>query len=132
MNVPTEDHRNSPDINQYHYTKNFAQALMNFALILANVNQLKYLLETRERPLFYLSLSFIIASFVIQIFVKIGLMINFRYNMNNHAEVRKALRMNNIVTIAILLVTLINVAISAVILVEMHFWYAIENSNASA
>lgn len=90
---------------------------MNLALLAANANQLLHLLETfEEKPLFYIILSFIITSLVIQLLVKICLMINYRYNINIPAEAQLALRMNNMITIAILIIAVVNVAITGVIM----------------
>jgi heme/copper-type cytochrome/quinol oxidase subunit 2 len=117
--VNISEQENEPDINQYHHSTNFAHALMNLALLAANANQLKYLIESAEyRPLFYISLAFIVASLLIQLVVKVCLVINCRYNLNNNDEARKAVQINNFVTIAILAIMLINVAVSGVILAE--------------
>lgn len=94
---------------------------MNLALLAANANQLKYLLETSDnKPLFYLSLSFIIASLIVQFLVKICLMIKYRYNMNNQSEARKAQRVSNFTTCAVLLITIINCAMTGIILAEIQ------------
>lgn len=93
---------------------------MNLALLAANGNQLKYLIESAEdRPLFYISLSFIIASFVIQLLVKVCLIANCRYDLNDRSDAQKAMRLSNFITLAILVITLINVAISGIILAEI-------------
>lgn len=108
------------DVNRYHQTKIFTQALMNLALLASNANQLKYLIESSEqRPLFLISLSFIVASLVVQLLVKICLIINSRFDLNNNEGARKALRMNNFIMFAILLVTLINVTVTGVIFAEI-------------
>lgn len=120
IEIPHDDQPHIDGITGYHQSKNFAQGLMNFALIAANANQLKYLIESAEqRPLFYFSLVFIITSLVIQIIVKICLMINYRYNMNDEFEARRAIRFNNIITFAILVITLINVTITGIIFAEV-------------
>lgn len=111
---------NHVNINRNHQTRNFAQALMNLALLAANVNQLKYLIESSEqRPLFYVSLSFIIASLILQLLVKICLMINCRFDLNNNEGAEKARRTNNFIMFAILLITLINVTVTGVIFAEI-------------
>lgn len=107
----------SPDINHYHNSKNLAQAFMNIALLAANANQLMHLLENFEdEPLFYVIFSFIITSFVFQFFVKIFLMINCRYNMNVPEEARRALRVSNLITVAIIFIAVVNVAITGVVM----------------
>lgn len=93
---------------------------MNIALLAANANQLKYLLESSEqRPLFYISFSFILVSLFIQILVKICLLINYGYNMNNQEHVRKAIRVNDFITFAIFIITIVNVAITGIIFAEI-------------
>lgn len=92
---------------------------MNLALVAANANQLKYLIETAEdRPLFYFSLAFIVASILVQLLVKICLMISCRFNLNNDDQARRAMRVNNFTIAGIAVIVLINVAISVVILLE--------------
>lgn len=118
----TTDQQLDPiDINQYHRSKNFSQALMNLALLAANANQMKYLLESADqRPLFYISFSFILVSLFVQILVKVCLMINYRYDMNDQDHVRKALRVNNFITFAVLVITLVNLAITGIIFAEIN------------
>lgn len=118
VNTPLQQQTISPDMN--HRSKVFAQLLMNIALFAANINQLKYLIESyQDRPLFYVSLTFIITSLVVQLMVKIFLMINYSYDVNDRNETQKAERINNCITIAILVIALINVGITGVILIEM-------------
>lgn len=92
---------------------------MNLALVAANANQLKYLIESaEERPLFYISLAFIVASLLVQLVVKICLVINCHFNLNNNDEAKKAARINKFIIIAILVIVIINVAVSCVVLAE--------------
>jgi Ninjurin len=120
IEITPNDPAYSETITDYHQTKNFAQGLMNLALLAANANQLKYLMESAEqRPLFYISLAFIITSLFVQIMVKICLAINYRFNMNDHVEARRAVRFNNFITFAILVVTLINLSITGIIFAEV-------------
>jgi len=88
--------------------------MMDLALLSANANQLRYVLESFDRhPYYYFSLSFIIASLVIQVVVGIMLVLNSRYNVKNQDDICKADRINNFITIGILLITIINVFVSA-------------------
>lgn len=87
---------------------------MDLALVSANANQLRYVLESYDRhPYYYFSVSFIVASLVFQVLVGIGLVMNSRYNVKNQDDICKADRINNLITVAILLITIINVFISA-------------------
>lgn len=57
-----------PDINVYQQKKNLAQGMMDLALLSANANQLRYVLETYVRhPYFWFSLVFIILSLILQV-----------------------------------------------------------------
>lgn len=103
-----------PDINVYQHKKTLAQGMMDLALLSANANQLRYVLESYDRhPYYYFSVTFIIASLVFQVLVGIGLVFNSRYNIKNQDDICKADKINNLITVAILLITIINVFISA-------------------
>ncbi|CAG9800424.1 unnamed protein product [Chironomus riparius] len=103
-----------PDINVYQHKKTLAQGMMDLALLSSNANQLRYVLELRSRHSYYLfSLTFIIASLVMQVVVGIGLVLNSRYNVKNKDDICKADKINNLITIGILLITIVNVFISA-------------------
>lgn len=94
---------------------------MDLALLSANANQLRYILESYGRhPYYYFSLSFIITSLVIQVIVGIGLVLNSRYNIKNQDDICKADRINNFITVGILLITIINVFISAFGVADSH------------
>lgn len=87
---------------------------MDLALLSANANQLRYVIESKARhPYYIFSMTFIIASLVFQVLIGIGLVLNSRYNVKNEKDICKADKINNLITIAILLVTIINVFISA-------------------
>lgn len=48
-----------------------------------------------------------------QVLVGVGLVLNSRYDIKNQDDICKADRINNLITVAILLITIINVFISA-------------------
>ncbi|XP_058830350.1 ninjurin-A [Topomyia yanbarensis] len=103
-----------PNVNTYQQKKNLAQGMMDLALVSANANQLRYVLESFTRhPYYYFSLIFISVSLIIQIAVGIGLIMNSRYDVNDRREICKANKINDLVTIGIFLITLVNVLISA-------------------
>ncbi|XP_055536163.1 ninjurin-A-like [Wyeomyia smithii] len=103
-----------PDVNVYQQKKNLAQGMMDLALLSANANQLRYVLESYSRhPFFYFSLVSISTSIICQVAVGIGLIWNSRCNIYNEDQFCKADRINNMVTIGIFLITLVNVLISA-------------------
>lgn len=57
-----------PDVNAYQHKKTLAQGMMDLALLSANANQLRYVLETnKQHPYFYPSLLFISLSIIFQV-----------------------------------------------------------------
>ncbi|XP_017891907.1 ninjurin-1-like [Ceratina calcarata] len=103
-----------PDVNIYQHKKTLAQGMMDLALLSANANQLRYVLQTDGgHPYFYPSLTLIGVSLLLQIAVGIGLIWNSRYNVKNDKEMCKAARANNWTVIGIFLVTICNVFISS-------------------
>ncbi|KAH8365675.1 hypothetical protein KR093_003216, partial [Drosophila rubida] len=103
-----------PDVNAYQHKKTLAQGMMDLALLSANANQLRYVLETNQQhPYFYPSLLFISVSIIFQIAVGVGLIWNGRYNIKNEQEICRANRINNYTVIGIFIVTVVNVLISA-------------------
>ncbi|XP_033331478.1 ninjurin-A [Megalopta genalis] len=104
----------TPDVNIYQHKKTLAQGMMDLALLSANANQLRYVLQTDGgHPYFYPSLVMIGASLFLQIAVGIGLIWNSRYNVKDNAQMCKAERANNWTVIGIFLVTILNVFISS-------------------
>lgn len=103
-----------PDVNVYQQKKNLAQGMMDLALLSANANQLRYVLESFERhPYYYFSVVFISFSLILQVAVGIGLIINSRYNVKNQDDICKADKINNYTTIGIFLITIVNVFIAS-------------------
>ncbi|XP_063697821.1 ninjurin-A-like [Culicoides brevitarsis] len=111
---PFDPHTIHPDVNMYQHKKTLAQGLMDLALVSANANQLRYVLESSNRhPYYYFSLGLIITSLIIQVIVGIGLIWNSRYNVKDEKEMHHANRINNITMILIFLLTFVNVFITA-------------------
>lgn len=103
-----------PDVNVYQQKKNLAQGMMDLALISANANQLRYVLESFGRhPYYYFSVTFISISLILQVAVGIGLILNSRYNVKNQDDICKADKINNMTIIGIFLITIVNVFISS-------------------
>uniref|UniRef100_A0A182IL74 Ninjurin a n=1 Tax=Anopheles atroparvus TaxID=41427 RepID=A0A182IL74_ANOAO len=103
-----------PDVNVYQQKKNLAQGMMDLALLSANANQLRYVLESYKRhPYFYVNLTFITTSIIAQVAVGIGLIWKSRYNIKKEEDFIKADHVNNFVTIGIFIITIVNVLISA-------------------
>lgn len=107
--VPTE----IPDLNVYQHKKTLAQGMMDLALLSANANQLRYVVQMPPSFYFYVSLIFIGVSIILQVGVGVGLIWNSRYNVSDERERCKANKANNYTVIAIFIVTVVNVFISA-------------------
>lgn len=104
----------TPDVNIYQHKKTLAQGMMDLALLSANANQLRYVLQTDGRhPYYYPSLAMISTSLLIQIVVGIGLIWNSRYDVKVDAQMCKADTANNWTVAGIFLVTILNVFISS-------------------
>lgn len=104
-----------PDVNVYQQKKNLAQGMMDLALISANANQLRYVLEASNEghPYYYFSVIFISFSLFLQVAVGIGLILNSRYNVKNQDDICKADKINNMTIIGIFLITIVNVFIAS-------------------
>lgn len=107
--VPTE----IPDVNIYQHKKTLAQGMMDLALLSANANQLRYVIQMQQSFYFYVSLVFISLSIILQVGVGVGLIWNSRYNVKDEREICKANKANNYTVIGIFIVTVVNVFISA-------------------
>lgn len=123
-----------PSLNMYQQKKTIAQGMLDIALLSANANQLRYILDFQERNrYFYVSVSLISSSLVLQVLVAIGLVFKSRYDIEDVEEYRTAEKINNFLIIGkelfkrnnyeiikiqisilgILLITIINVFTSA-------------------
>jgi Ninjurin len=105
---------NMPSLNLFQQKKTIAQGMLDLALLSANANQLRYILEYKERNhYYYVSLTLISLSLVLQVLVAIALVFKSRYNIDNEQEYLNADRINNFITMGILFITIINVFTSA-------------------
>lgn len=104
----------TPDVNVYQHKKTLAQGMMDLALLSANANQMRYVLQTDgQHRYFYPSLTMISLSLFLQIAVGIGLIWNSVYNVKEHEQMCKANKANNWTVIGIFFVTILNVFISS-------------------
>lgn len=104
----------SPDVNVYQQKKTLAQGMMDLALLSANANQFRYVLQTNgSHAYYYPSLVMIGASLFLQITVGIGLIWNSRYNVKVYAQMCKANTANNWTVMGIFLITILNVFITS-------------------
>lgn len=111
---PEADASNIPSLNLYQQKKTIAQGMLDLALLSSNANQLRYILDYKERNhYYYISLTCISSSLVLQVLVAIALVFKSRYNIDNEEEYANADRINNFITMGILFITIINVFTSA-------------------
>ncbi|XP_034172314.2 ninjurin-A [Osmia lignaria lignaria] len=100
--------------NTYAAKKTVAQGMMDVALITANANQLRYLIEyQRYSPTFLIILSLIIISLMLQIAVGVSLIFKGRFDIKGQSKSLNARRINNYVVVGVFLITIINVFIAA-------------------
>jgi Ninjurin len=105
---------NNVNLNFYQQKKSMAQGMLDLALLSANANQLRYVLDSNQRNhYFYVSLTLISISLVLQVLVAIALVFKSRYNIENELEYANADKINNFIMIGILLITIANVISSA-------------------
>ncbi|CAL4069534.1 unnamed protein product, partial [Meganyctiphanes norvegica] len=106
---------NPIDVNLYQTKKTVAQGMMDIALLTANANQLRYVLETGKYgtngALYYLNISLISISIILQLVVGVFLIFMGRYNVSVDKTARKADKLNNL-KISVFFITVINVFIS--------------------
>lgn len=101
-------------LNLYQQKKSMAQGMLDLALLSANANQLRYVLDSNVRNhYYYVSLSLISCSLVMQVLVAIALVFKSRYNIDDAQDYNSADRINNFILIGILLITITNVVSSA-------------------
>merc|ERR1711953_788525 len=106
--------RKTLDANRYATKKTIAQGMLDVALLTANASQLKYVLQVGEdnHPFYHLMLALIILSIILQIIVGILFLIIGGMNINENADQRVADILNDIITVTVFLITLINVVIN--------------------
>lgn len=102
-----------PDINLYQNKKSVGAGMMDFALLVTNVNQLRHIFNTFDTAdsNFYISITLVFISIVLQIIVGICLAINCRYDVKDCDDICKADKVNNWITVLIFLITAVNVII---------------------
>lgn len=91
-----------------------AKGLLDIALLSANANQLRHILESLEHNrYYYASLSIVSSSLVLQVLVALALVLKTRYDTNEIKDQAMTNRINNFTDIGILLITIFNVVIPA-------------------
>ncbi|KAK7067268.1 hypothetical protein SK128_021279 [Halocaridina rubra] len=105
------------DVNTYATKKTVAQGMMDLALLTANANQLRYVIEAGRYGNYgvnyYVSLTLIIFSILFQLVIGVMLIFMGRYNVSQEHHAIKADKLNNWVVLGVFLITIINVFISS-------------------
>ncbi|XP_055604226.1 uncharacterized protein LOC129752476 [Uranotaenia lowii] len=110
---PPKNEGMNQELSNFVQKKSIAQGMMDLALVSANTNQLRYVMDLGDKhPYFFTSLTLIITSLVMQLIVGLAMIFNSRYNIRKKNEMREADRINDLSVIGIFLITLINVFIS--------------------
>merc|ERR1719225_1270554 len=106
--------RKTLDANRYATKKTIAQGMLDVALLTANASQLKYVLQVGEdnHPFYHLMLALIILSIILQVVTALLFLIIGGMNINENADQRVADILNDIITVTVFLITLINVVIN--------------------
>lgn len=87
---------------------------MDIALITANANQLRYLLEfNRASPTFHITITLIILSLTLQVAVAMFLIFKGRYYVKGESKSTNAKRVKNCVLFGVFLITVVNVFIAS-------------------
>ncbi|XP_046673139.1 ninjurin-A-like isoform X1 [Homalodisca vitripennis] len=100
--------------NTYAAKKTIAQGMMDFALVMANANQMRLIFEhqaTTKSSTFLIVLISI--SLGLQIVVGISLIFKGRCDLGGDSKLEQANRINNWVLVGVFLITIINVFITA-------------------
>ncbi|XP_053339092.1 ninjurin-1 [Clarias gariepinus] len=100
------------DLNHYATKKSTAQSMLDVALLMANSSQLKTALQ--EGPEYRVHLiTLIILSITLQVFVGFLLIFIVKHNLNDEKKQTKLNMLNNLATVFVLVILLVNVFITA-------------------
>ncbi|XP_050540960.1 ninjurin-2-like isoform X2 [Daktulosphaira vitifoliae] len=101
------------DVNRYATKKTIAQGMLDIALLTANANQLKYIIQVGDKHEFYRPLLVLIAtSILLQVIVGAIFLIVGGLDIKKEKDQWKCLILNDISVIVVFLITVINIAIS--------------------
>ncbi|KAI8488807.1 Ninjurin 2 [Branchiostoma belcheri] len=108
-------------MNAYAQKKTMAQGFMDMALLTANAAQLKLIMvegHDGRIPFFDFIVALLGLSIAFQIVVGVLLLFKSQYNIEQHHDQHRADRANNWATGLVMLITVLNVFISAFIMLE--------------
>lgn len=87
---------------------------MDIALVTANANQLRYILEfNRKSHTFLITLSLIIFSIALQLALAMLLIFKGRYYVKGESKSRNAKLLNTYVLLGVFLITVVNIFIAS-------------------
>ncbi|GJQ77840.1 hypothetical protein Trydic_g16095 [Trypoxylus dichotomus] len=120
INEEIEITGDDPKGNSYAAKKTVAQGMMDIALITANANQLRFLvLFTDPNGMsFYVNVSLIIISLLLQVAIGVALIFKGRLDFKGYSRKHAAKVINNYIVIGVFLVTIINVFIASFTVTE--------------
>ncbi|XP_022192794.2 ninjurin-1-like [Nilaparvata lugens] len=100
--------------NTYAAKKTVAQGMMDLALITANANQMKFMIQFYKNRdfTFWTVMVLIWLSLIIQVAVGVVLIFKRRFDLKHHQH-EHGIRMGNYVIVGVFLVTVINVFIAS-------------------
>ncbi|XP_076313451.1 ninjurin-2-like isoform X1 [Tachypleus tridentatus] len=114
VQVESQKSRRLLDHNAYATKKTVGQGMLDIALLTTNVSQLKYLLQVGKRhEFYYLLITLVSVSILLQVFVGVLFIIIARLNVNEEKSQEKANILNNIITAAVGVITAINIISSS-------------------
>ncbi|XP_072552719.1 ninjurin-1 [Salminus brasiliensis] len=102
------------DMNHYATKKSAAQSMLDVALLMANSSQLKTVLQEGPEYRFYIPvITLITLSITLQVIVGLLLLFIVKSNLNDMRKQPKLNLMNNVTTVFVFFIVLINVFIAA-------------------
>ncbi|KAM9828184.1 ninjurin-1-like [Syngnathus typhle] len=102
------------NINHYATKKSAAQSMLDVALLMANSSQLKTVLYVGPQYRFYIPLIVLLClSITLQVIVGVLLVFIAKYDLNDVRKHAKLNRMNNVATVMVFFMVLINIFITA-------------------
>ncbi|XP_050432377.1 ninjurin-1-like isoform X1 [Adelges cooleyi] len=105
------------DVNRYATKKTIAQGMLDIALLTANANQLKYILQVGEKHEFYKPLLVLIATSILLqvfmgvIFLSLNLMRDCRFHLIEYKT--SSIFINQVPVVCTFMVFVINIVIGA-------------------
>lgn len=92
--------------------------MMDIALITANANQLRFIIQFSKGPSFYFTLVLISISLLLQVAVGVSLIFKRKMDLKGNSKEPNARKINSYVVVAIFMITIINVFIASFTVTE--------------